>query len=238
MTNKWLASSLVVMVLSPATLLYAGDVADEPTPGPSLLDVVAGGGVVGFVIILVSVAAVALVVEHFLTLRRSKLLPNGLAQQVESLLVQNQPAAARSACAADGSFLARILDAGLGQIGSSLGYIDIQTASQEESERLVGKLHRKVEMLAFVAAAAPMLGLLGTVTGMMRSFNTIALTEGAANASQLAGGISEALVTTCEGLVVAIPAMFFVSFFRTRIDDAVAEAESLLDRVFRRFRTA
>ena len=79
-------------------------------------------------------------------------------------------------------------------------------------------------------------GPLGTVTGMIRSFNQIAITEGAARPSQLAGGISEALVTTCMGLVVAIPTMFFVSFFRNRIDSCVAEAETVVEKLMGRFR--
>ena len=77
-----------------------------------------------------------------------------------------------------------------------------------------------------------------TVTGMIRSFNQIAITEGAARPSQLAGGISEALVTTCMGLVVAIPTMFFVSFFRNRIDGYVAEAETVVEKLMGRFRKA
>ncbi len=83
-----------------------------------------------------------------------------------------------------------------------------------------------------------MLGLLGTVTGMIRAFNQIAITEGTAKPSQLAGGISEALVTTCMGLVVAIPTMFFVSQFRNRVDSCVAETESVVEKLMGRFRQA
>ena len=88
-----------------------------------------------------------------------------------------------------------------------------------------------LEYLGFIAATAPMLGLLGTVTGMIAAFNEIAATEGAATPSQLAGGISEALVTTCLGLMVAIPVMFFVAFFRNRIDSYVAEAETVVEKL-------
>ena len=81
-----------------------------------------------------------------------------------------------------------------------------------------------------------MMGLLGTVTGMITAFNQIAQTEGTARPSQLAGGISEALVTTCMGLIVAIPTMFFVSLFRNRIQSYIAQTEVEVEKLMARFR--
>ncbi len=202
----------------------------------SLWSTIKAGGWIGGLIVLMSLVAVALVCEHFISIRRQRLVPDRLADDVEQQLEANQVAVARQRCREDNSFLGRVVESGLAQVGSMFGFFDMQNAMQEVSEREVSRLYRKLEYLAFIASSAPMLGLLGTVTGMIRSFNQIAVTEGTAKPSQLAGGISEALVTTCMGLIVAIPVMFFVSYFRNRIDSYVAEAETVVERLMGRFR--
>ena len=202
----------------------------------SLWSTIQQGGIIGYVIILLSLVAVAFVVEHFLAIRRQTLVPEDLVAALDQQLAAKEYHQAQETCAADGSFLAQVVGAGLNQVGAMFGFFDMQNAMQEVSERQISKLYRKLEYLSFIAATAPMLGLLGTVTGMIRSFNKIALTEGTAKPSQLAGGISEALVTTCLGLIVAIPVMFFVAFFRNRIDSFVAEAESVVEKLMGRFR--
>ncbi|MHC4927070.1 MAG: MotA/TolQ/ExbB proton channel family protein, partial [Planctomycetota bacterium] len=136
----------------------------------------------------------------------------------------------------DDSFLGVVIASGLARRDSAFGFFEMQNAMQEVSERQVSRMYRKLEYLSFIGAVAPILGLLGTVTGMIRAFNQIALTEGMAKPSQLAGGISEALVTTCMGLIVAIPTMFFATYFRNRIDSFIAEAETIVDKLMGRFR--
>jgi len=210
---------------------------DEAVPREvSLWTTVNAGGIIGYLIMLMSVVAIALIVEHFLSMRRERFIPEMLEEKLEAQLKGKDYAGARETCEADDSFLADVVGAGLGQVGAIFGFFDMQSAMQEVSEREISKLYRKLEFLSFIAAAAPMLGLLGTVTGMIRSFNQIAATRGTAKPYQLAGGISEALVTTCMGLIVAIPCMFFVSLFRGRVDGYVAEAESVVEKLMGRFR--
>jgi biopolymer transport protein ExbB len=204
----------------------------------SLWSTVKAGGIIGLLVILMSLVSVALVVEHFFSIRRDRILPGSLEDGLAERLALENYADAADLCRKDDSFLAKVMEAGLAQRGGMFGFFDMQSAMQEVSEREVSKLYRKLEYLSFIAASAPMLGLLGTVTGMIRSFNVIAATEGSATPSQLAGGISEALVTTCLGLIVAIPTMFFVSQFRNRIDSYVAEAETVVERLMGRFRRA
>ena len=163
-------------------------------------------------------------------------MPADLIDRLEEHLEEKKYEKAQQACENDDSLVARIIASGLSQVGAMFGFFDMQNAMMETSEREVGKLYRKLDYLSFIAVTAPMLGLLGTVTGMIRSFNIIAQTEGTAKPSQLAGGISEALVTTAEGLIVAIPMMFFVSFFRNRIDGFVTETEGIVERLMGRFR--
>ena len=214
---------------------------EPPARGPGAKEVtlwstIEAGGMIGLLIILMSVAAVSLIVEHFLSIRRDRILPGALEKALGDQMATEQYSLAVATCRKDDSFLAKVIEAGLAQRGGMFGFFDMQNAMQEVSEREVSRLYRKLEYLSFIAATAPMLGLLGTVTGMIRSFNKIAATEGAAQPSDLAGGISEALVTTCMGLIVAIPVMFFVSQFRNRIDSYVAEAETVVERLMGRFR--
>ena len=242
--NRWVFTMLLGMIalaVCAQTLLAAQPPASSGSPATlvdeiSLWTMIKAGGVVGFAIILLSLVAVALIVEDFLVIRRDRLLPDSLVEQLQGHLDQRNWQEAQRICAEDGSFLACVLDGGLNQLGSMFGFFDMQNAMQEVSERQVSKLYRRLDYLSFIAASAPMLGLLGTVTGMIRAFREIARTEGTAKPSQLAGGISEALITTAEGLVVAIPVMFFVAFFRNRIDSIVAEAETVVEKLMGRFR--
>jgi len=216
-----------------APALPAGAGAGESTGGGLMTpwQLFLAGKWVGMVLVLVSIAATALVIEHFLSIRRSRLVPLDLGRRLQKLVAKEDFAGARNVAAEHPSLLGRVIEAGLGQVGGLFGWFDIQTAMQETAEAEVSRLYRKLEYLTFIAAAAPMLGLLGTVTGMITSFNQIAASEGSAPPSALAGGIAQALVTTCEGLVIAIPAMFFVGFFRNRIDSLMAEAGHLCDKV-------
>ena len=211
---------------------------DEAPAGKemSLWTMIKYGGTVGAVIILMSVAAMAFVVEHFISIRRERLIPPHMVAELERYIAAKRYADAQKLCEQDGSFIARVIGAGLSQVGGMFGFFDIQSAMQEASEQQVSQLYRKLEYLTFIAATAPMLGLLGTVTGMINAFNVIAAKEGAAKPSELASGISEALITTAEGLIVAIPVMFFVAFFRNRIDSTVGEAETIVEKLMGPFR--
>jgi len=225
----------------PAVGAQTATAADEGTEAPrakevSLWGTIKAGGLIGFIIILMSMGSVGLIVEHFLSITRDKLIPDALEAELHGMLEDEEYEEAQEVCAADGSFLAEVVGAGLTQVGSMFGYFDMEKAMQEVSEREVSRLYRKIEYLSFIASTAPMMGLLGTVTGMISAFNEIAASEGSADPAQLAGGISMALVTTCMGLVVAIPTMFFVSFFRNRIDAIVAEAGAVVERLMGRFR--
>lgn len=202
----------------------------------SLWSTIRAGGIIGFLIALMSMVGLSLIIEHLLTIREKKLVPPLLAGQLTRELESGDFDVAKVSAEQDGSFLGHIIASGLARREGMFGFFEMQTAMQETSERQVSKLYRKLEYLTFIAATAPMLGLLGTVTGMIKSFNKIAQTQGAASPAELADGISEALITTCMGLVVAIPAIFFVSMFKNRIDSCVAEAELVVEKLMGRFR--
>lgn len=219
----------------PATSAPAASAEDPAaaagSSGDSLWDILAAGGVVGMFILLLSLAAVALVVEHLMTLRESVLMPPGLADDVFQLLSAGKPALAMERCRQQPSFLAFVLDAGLTE--SEDGWPAAEKAMEDAMADQSARLFRKIEYLSLIGNIAPMLGLLGTVVGMIFAFREVANTQGAARAADLAEGIYLALVTTVEGLIVAIPALGAFAIFRNRVDQLVAEAAYVAQHVFR-----
>jgi len=194
----------------------------EPSGFQSFWVILKAGGLIGTLILLLSVAAVALVFEHAVTIRAAVLMPPGLADQVHRLVATGNVAAADQHCRTRPSLLAYVLSAGLAEAETDWPTVEkaLEDATAEQSARLL----RKIEYLSVISNIAPMLGLLGTVMGMIFAFRRVAETQGAARAADLAEGIYLALVTTVEGLIVAIPSLAAFAYFRNRVDQLVAEA--------------
>jgi biopolymer transport protein ExbB len=173
-------------------------------------------------------------IEHTITIRRQTLMPDSIAEELETLIHAGQIDEAIEFCRdpQQESLLADVVLAGLQRYRSSeFGFAEYKAAVEEEGENQTGRLYRKTEVLGVIGAIAPMLGLYGTVLGMIEAFNQIASTGGAARPDELAGGISKALVTTLMGLFVAIPAMIAFSFFRNKIDSIVAETGKRVEQI-------
>jgi len=213
--------------------------ADESAPGQSLGDILKAGGVIGMLIMLLSVAAVALVIEHVMTIRASVLMPPGLGEEVYDLLAAGKVGPADQRCQMQPSFLAHVLGAGLAEVDG--GWPAVEKAVEDATAEQSARLFRKIEYLSVIGNIAPMMGLLGTVIGMIFAFREVADTQGAARAADLAEGIYLALVTTVEGLIVAIPSLAAFAVFRNRVDHLVAEVTYVAQHVFaplKRNRTA
>jgi biopolymer transport protein ExbB len=193
-------------------------------------DLIMASGWVGFVIIFLSIGAVALVIEHLMTIRAAVLMPPGLAEQVRELLAAGRVAHAQEACRQQPSLLGYVLEAGLAEIDG--GWAAIEKALEDALAEQSARLFRKIEYLSVIGGLAPMLGLLGTVIGMVMAFREVAATQGAARAADLAQGIYLALVTTVEGLIVAIPALAAFAVFRNRLDQMTATAARVAEHVF------
>lgn len=193
-------------------------------------------GVIGLIIIVLSVAAVALVVEYLLTIRTRVLMPPGLAENVRELLKTGHVAQAQQQCKLQPSFLAFVLQSGLAEIDGK--WAAIEKSMEDATADQAARLYRKIEYLSVIANLAPMLGLLGTVVGLVYAFREVAMTQGAARAADLAEGIYLALVTTVEGLVVAIPALAAFAYFRNRVDQVTAEVAYTALHVFAPFKRA
>jgi biopolymer transport protein ExbB len=169
-----------------------------------------------------SVVVLAICIERFYTLNPKKIAPPHLLATVWKQLKGGEMDAERLKTLRQSSHLGRILAAGLGN--AYHGRDVMKESIQEAAGHVVHDLERYLNTLGTIAAIAPLLGLLGTVVGMIKVFAEIT-TQGTGNASALAGGISEALITTAAGLTVAIPALVMHRYFTGRIDGIVVELE-------------
>ena len=188
----------------------------------SLFGLIDKGGVVGYLIILISIVALALIIDYLLTIRRSRILPGGDLAMLRKLIDKRELDKLDHLSGDGNSYLTRVTIAGLREV--NLGYDAMIKAMEDTSEALASGIARKTEHLNVIGSICPMLGLLGTVIGMLQVFNEIAMTPGAIEPRQLAEGIFQALVTTCLGLIVAIPALYCYAIFRNRVDEFTGEA--------------
>ncbi|MEN1679347.1 MAG: MotA/TolQ/ExbB proton channel family protein [Planctomycetota bacterium] len=198
---------------------------DDPPPSDGVLDILLSGGATGVLILLVllalSLLAVALVVEHLITLRLSVLAPDGLADRVAKQLSDANLQGAAGACDQQPSALASILRPALGEVEG--GWPAMEKTLEDATADQSARLFRKIEYLSVIGNIAPMVGLLGTVVGMIFAFQEVANTQGAARAAQLASGIYQALVTTVGGLLVAIPSLAAYAVFRNRVEGLISQ---------------
>jgi biopolymer transport protein ExbB len=212
----------------------AGTTAGPARGRRTLLHQLVESGFVGLLIVLTSMVAVGFIIEHFITIRKGVLMPARVLADLEQMIAARQIDDAIDYCRRpeNYSLATSVVLAGLERYqGSQFGFAEYKAAAEEAGEEQTSRLYRKTEVLGLIGAIAPMLGLLGTVQGMILAFNTIADKAGMARPEDLAGAIGLALVTTFEGLVVAIPTMVAFSFFRNRIDSIVAEAGNRVERI-------
>ena len=232
-------ATIVAFVLLSSTVAFAqGDAGTGAAPPGAegtldFRDMIRAGGAVGLIIILLSVAMVALIVEHAMSIRRGALIPPGLGDTVHKLIGEKRFKQADRECKDQPSFLGRVLSSGLAEVG--LGYPSVEKSMESTAHEQSARLFRKIEFLSVIGTIAPMLGLLGTVWGMILAFVEF---ESKANpqVSELAPGIYKALVTTLLGLGVAVPALTAFAIFRNRIDEFVAEASLTAETAFGDFK--
>ncbi len=184
------------------------------------------GGLVMYPIIAGSVLALALFLERLWSLRRERVIPPDFRTRVRALVRAGKLSEAEVLCQENGSSLAVIIGTGLREAGKTRA--EIKEAVNDVGRREVAHLERYVDFLGTIAAVEPLMGLLGTVTGLIRAFQRVegqALKGGGVNPGDLAGGIWEALITTAAGLVVAIPAYLAYRYLLARITTLLVEME-------------
>ncbi len=173
-------------------------------------------------IILCSILALTIIAERLWALRRSQVVPNGLGVQVEEWAARHELDRRHIEQLRAGSALGRVLAAAL--VNRHRPRELMKEAVEDTGRHVVYRLERFLNTLGTIAGISPLLGLLGTVIGMIKVFSSI-LEHGVGNANVLAGGISEALITTAAGLTVAIPSYFFYRYFKGRVEEYVVSME-------------
>jgi biopolymer transport protein ExbB len=187
-----------------------------------VFDIIIAGGILMGPIILCSIITIAITVERFWALNPNKIAPRNQLGQVWNWIQTNQMDGDKLKELRRSSALGRVLASGLAN--SRHGRDIMKDSIQETASHVIHEMERYLGMLGTIANVAPLLGLLGTVQGMITIFNEIML-QGTGNAGVLAGGISTALITTAAGLIVAIPAMISHRFFLRRVDTLVVTME-------------
>lgn len=223
-------------LMTPMFCLAADDPAEADGAGIAKIDLrqlIDDAGAIGIIIAVLSVAMVALIVEQIISIRSKSLMPPGLAEEVHSLILQQQYRSADSVCKSNPSFLSYILSAGLAEV--QMGYTAVEKAMEDAAMQQSARLNRKIEYLSVIGVLSPMLGLLGTVWGMILAFSEFTA-KANPDVAELAPGISKALITTLFGLSVTVPALASFAFFRIRIDELVAQSSLLAEHVFADFK--
>ncbi len=188
------------------------------------MEIIWQGGPLMWPILLCSVVAVAIALERFFALRKAGADTREFMDAMRNFLRQGRVQEATDTCGEAATPLARVARAGLQKHGSAKAAI---REAMEDAGRLeVPKLERLLSGLATCATVAPLLGLLGTVTGMIKAFNRISTMQGMVSPADLAEGINNALITTAAGLTVAIPTLVMYNYFVSRVSSLVLEMEA------------
>ena len=188
----------------------------------NVIDLILKGGPFIVPIILCSVIALGIFLERLWILRRRHIIPSDFIRHIEDLLKKQKIADAIFLCQSDGSSIAKIFLAGLKNTGRGMWLV--KEAIEERGGREALILEKHVGILSTIANLTPLLGLLGTVSGMIKTFNVISV-QGVGDPAPLAGGIAEALITTATGLCVAIPTLVCHRILKDKAESLVFEME-------------
>lgn len=227
-----IALAAVLAAITTAMRSSAAAGATQPAQTQSFLEqfVVSGGPIVWFILMPMSLVMVYLAAEHSLTIRRKRLLPDAIGSKIMATIQQYGPGQIAKEIAAQNDFVSTAVTEALTRGRGD--WFRMRSALTESLQEQASRLLRKIEWINLIGNVSPMVGLFGTVFGMIKLFNAIVTAGGQPQPAQLADGISVALVTTFWGLLIAIPALAIHGVFRNRIEalisDAVAEAEDVM----------
>jgi len=185
-------------------------------------DLINRGGPLMIALLICSVISLAIIIERLFSIRRSRILRIDILLEIEVAIKKNDLKLAMEWSKKSRAPMMNI--ANIAIINSDKPKDELKTSIEEMGRMQIPSLEKFLTPLQTIAVVSPLLGLLGTVTGMIKVFETI-VTEGTGNASILAGGISEALLTTAAGLSIAIPTLIFYNYFAKRVEDLIIEME-------------
>ncbi|HEX8200427.1 MAG TPA: MotA/TolQ/ExbB proton channel family protein [Isosphaeraceae bacterium] len=219
----------------------AGPTPEEEAPQvkqESLLHwAIRASGPIGLFLLCLSVYFTAIVIRLFLEFRLKEAVPPALVERLDAAIRERRFQEAYDACRDDNSFLARLVRTGVANLPN--GRAEAKEAMNTMSEEIIIGMEQRISYLATIGTLGPMIGLVGTIWGMIMSFQTIATAAGSQpKANEVAEGISTALFITLEGVSLAVPAIFFFALFRNRIAQLAMEANKVADRTIAAFWTA
>ncbi len=203
-----------------STLATATEPADTSV---ELIDLALAGGWAMIPLALLSLVAVYIFVERYLTLKKAAKNPEGFRDRIKSMVLAGDINGAKMLCSHTGTPVSKMLEKGITKIGTPLK--NIETSIENTGKIEISRLEKNLSALATIAGAAPMLGFLGTVTGMIQAFIAIAQAEGSVSPQLLSAGIYQAMVTTATGLIIGLPAYVGYNYLVSKIDSIVHEME-------------
>lgn len=228
----------MLVALASATPLFAQDPA-APQAAPdlpkttSMLDAMIHAGPVIIPLFLLSIFSVMLVVVYFLTIRRGAVVSTGYMATADALLRKRDYLGLLAVSNRHGEAIARVVQKMMEFTTKNPGadFQQVREIAETEGTRAATSLNNRVIYLADIGTIAPLIGLLGTVIGIVRSFSALGADVGSARYLQLSKGVSEALINTAGGLAIGIPAMIFYAFFRGRAQRLISELEAAVTHV-------
>lgn len=199
----------------------------------SVLDAILTAGPVMYALFALSVFSVMLVIVYILTIRKGAVVSSGYMATADALLRKRDYLGLLAVSNRHGEAVARVVQKMLDFTtkNPNAEFQQVREIAETEGTRVASSLNNRVILLADIGMIAPMIGLLGTVIGIIRSFGALGADLGTARYALLSKGISEALVNTCAGLAIGIPAMVFYAFFRGRAQKLISELESAVTHV-------
>ncbi len=218
----WILIGYLALVTSFA---LGAEAQPQPKPDTSLIDFYFRGGPTMHVILACSMLALAIIIERAVNLRKGKIISTAFIEEIKKYWYRRETERAIQACREHNISFSRVLRAGLLRFDHGIDTVEkaIEGAGQHEA----AGLRRNLMLLGFLANIAPMLGLLGTVLGLTRSFDVIASFGLAGNPGNVARGVSEALITTVFGLMIGIPTLAAYFYFKRKVEVRVLEMEEV-----------
>ena len=197
---------------------------EQAQEGMTLWQMIKAGGFIMIVLLALSIITVAIIIYDFMSLTEQKLVPSDFTEGLIEKLERRDRIAAEELCKGKDNIVSRIMKEGMSK--RSRGNVFAAEAMENLAKKEIGALWQNISYLADIAAVAPLIGLLGTVLGMIQAFNVIAFQTAVVKPILLAGGVSKAMVTTAGGLIVAIPTLLFYSYFRGRVQQITNKVEN------------
>jgi biopolymer transport protein ExbB len=206
--------------------------AESPRSKSLLLWIVQTSGWIGAFLLAISIYFIATVMQLFMELRAPVVAPPELMEECEALLAKRDFNSIYKVAKESTSELGQLIATGM--VGLSTGLTDAREAIDRQGEVMTVEMEKRISMLAVIGTLGPLIGLLGTLKGMIASFSVIAMSDTQLKASEVAGGISEALILTFEGVGLSVPAIYFFALFKNRVATLSLQALNAADEFVRR----